>query len=148
MGEPPDVCQNNKSLHPRRRWLVPGDGDVTRRSGRSTIPIHNSHFPSNWELSTARATELVRMFIDRYQVEPNRLSAAGFAEYHPVDDNAIPEGRARNRRIDIVILNPALQEKSPFATPPAAPVPLAPPAGPPASAAASAASASPAPARR
>jgi len=95
-----------------------------------------------------RATELVRMFIDRYQVEPNRLSAAGFAEYHPVDDNAIPEGRARNRRIDIVILNPALQEKSPFATPPAAPVPLAPPAGPSASAAASAASASPAPARR
>jgi len=48
--------------------------------------------------------------------------AAGFAEYHPVDDNSIPEGRARNRRIDIVILNPALQEKSPFATPPATPI--------------------------
>jgi chemotaxis protein MotB len=54
-------------------------------------------------------------------VEPNRLSAAGFAEFHPVDDNDTAEGRARNRRIDIVILNPALQEKSPFANPPAAP---------------------------
>ena len=52
------------------------------------------------------------------------LLAAGFADYHPLDDNSIPEGRARNRHIDIVILNPALQEKSPFATPPAAPVAL------------------------
>jgi chemotaxis protein MotB len=61
------------------------------------------------------------MFIVRYHVEPNRLSAAGFAEFHPVDDNDTAEGRARNRRIDIVILNPALQEKSPFANPPSAP---------------------------
>jgi len=61
------------------------------------------------------------MFIVRYHVEPNRLSAAGFAEYHPVDDNDTTGGRARNRRIDIVILNPALQEKSPFANPPSAP---------------------------
>lgn len=91
------------------------------------VPIHNAHFPSNWELSTARATELVRMFIVRYHVQPNRLSAAGFAEYHPVDDNDNPEGRARNRRIDIVILNPALQDKMPFATPAAAPVATDPP---------------------
>ena len=95
------------------------------------VPIHNAHFPSNWELSTARATELVRMFIVRYHLEPNRLSAAGFAEYHPVDDNDIPEGRARNRRIDIVILNPALQEKSPFATPAAAPIAAEPTPEPP-----------------
>jgi len=86
------------------------------------VPIHNSHFASNWELSTARATELVRLFIVRYHMEPDRLSAAGFAEYHPVDVNDSAEGRARNRRVDIVILNPALQEKSPFSTPPAAPV--------------------------
>jgi chemotaxis protein MotB len=85
------------------------------------VPIHNAHFPSNWELSATRATELVRLFIDRYELEPNRLGAAGFAEYHPVDDNDTAEGRARNRRIDIVILNPALQDKSPFATPQAAP---------------------------
>jgi chemotaxis protein MotB len=90
------------------------------------VPIHNARFASNWELSTARATELVRLFLVRYHVEPNRLSAAGFAEYHPVDDNSTPDGRARNRRVDIVILNPALQEKSPFATPPAAHAPSTP----------------------
>ena len=124
--------------------IVPRAENLRIEGHTDNIPIHNGHFPSNWELSTARATELVRLFIVRYQVEPNRLSAAGFAEFHPVDDNAIPEGRARNRRIDIVILNPALQEKSPFATPAAAPVPLPPSAGPPAIAAAPAASPSPA----
>ncbi|HUL32637.1 MAG TPA: OmpA family protein [Candidatus Eisenbacteria bacterium] len=86
------------------------------------IPIHNSRFSSNWELSTARATELVRLFITRYHIDPQRLAAAGFAQYHPVDDNDTPEGRARNRRVDIVILNPALQERSPFASPATAPV--------------------------
>jgi len=111
--------------------IIPRTENLRIEGHTDNIPIHNSHFPSNWELSTARATELVRMFIVRYRVEPNRLSAAGFAEYHPVDGNGIPEGRARNRLIDIVILNPALQEKSPFATPAAAPVSTAPSTGPP-----------------
>ena len=65
------------------------------------VPIHNGHFPSNWELSTARATELVKLFIFRYRIMPTRLSAAGYAEFHPMDDNATAEGRARNRRIDM-----------------------------------------------
>ncbi len=115
--------------------IIPRTENLRIEGHTDNIPIHNSHFPSNWELSTARATELVRMFIVRYQVEPNRLSAAGFAEFHPVDDNDIPEGRARNRRIDIVILNPALQEKLPFATPAAAPVAAHPSTGPPATSA-------------
>lgn len=110
--------------------IIPRTENLRIEGHTDNIPIHNSHFPSNWELSTARATELVRMFIVRYRVEPNRLSAAGFAEFHPVDDNDIPEGRARNRRIDVVILNPALQEKTFFATPAAAPLAGQPPAGP------------------
>jgi len=81
------------------------------------VPIHNGHFPSNWELSTARATELVKLFISRYRIMPTRLSAAGYAESHPTDDNATAEGRARNRRIDIVILNPVLVEKTPLPGP-------------------------------
>jgi chemotaxis protein MotB len=107
--------------------VIPRMENLRIEGHTDNIPIHNSHFPSNWELSTARSTELVRMFIVRYHVEPNRLSAAGFAEFHPVDDNDTPEGRARNRRIDIVILNPALQEKSPFAIPPSAPAAMQPP---------------------
>jgi chemotaxis protein MotB len=75
------------------------------------VPIHTAQYPSNWELSTARATELVKLFILHYRVMPSRLSAAGYAEFHPVNDNSTPENRARNRRIDIVILNPVLNEK-------------------------------------
>ena len=103
--------------------IVPRTENLRIEGHTDNVPIHNSHFSSNWELSTARATELVRLFIVRYHVEPNRLSASGYAEFHPVDDNATSEGRAHNRRVDIVILNPALQEKSPFATPAAVPQP-------------------------
>jgi chemotaxis protein MotB len=72
------------------------------------VPIHNRHFASNWELSTARASDLINVFIERYGFEPQRLSAAGYAEFHPVASNDSVEGRARNRRVDIVILNPPL----------------------------------------
>jgi chemotaxis protein MotB len=72
------------------------------------VPIHTSLFDSNWELSTARASEFVKVLITRYQFPPTRLSAAGFAEFHPVSSNQTAEGRARNRRVDIVILNPSI----------------------------------------
>jgi len=62
------------------------------------VPIHNTQFASNWELSTARSTELVRLLIVKYGFFPDRLSAAGYAQYHPIADNAAPGGRAQNRR--------------------------------------------------
>jgi outer membrane protein OmpA-like peptidoglycan-associated protein len=71
-------------------------------------PIHNAQFPSNWELSTARATEIVRLLIVRDGFSPDRLSAAGFAEYHPVASNFTAEGRGMNRRVDIVVLGHSL----------------------------------------
>jgi chemotaxis protein MotB len=82
-------------------------------------PIHNSQFPSNWELSTSRATEIVRLLIVRNGFDPDRLSAAGYAEYHPVATNRTVEGRGMNRRVDIVILGHALTEPAlaPAATP-------------------------------
>jgi outer membrane protein OmpA-like peptidoglycan-associated protein len=67
-------------------------------------PIHTSQFPSNWELSTSRATEIVRLLIVRDGFGPDRLSAGGFAEYYPVATNRTSEGRGMNRRVDIVIL--------------------------------------------
>jgi chemotaxis protein MotB len=76
------------------------------------IPIHNAHFASNWELSTARASDLIKELIDRYHFEPQRLSAAGYAEFHPVAPNTTEENRARNRRVDIVILNPPMLEQA------------------------------------
>ncbi len=69
------------------------------------IPIHTAQVASNWELSTARSTELVRLLIVRYRFSPERLSAAGYAEYHPIASNETAQGRAQNRRVDIVILS-------------------------------------------
>ncbi len=71
------------------------------------VPIHTGRYRSNWELSTARASDLIKVFVERYAFEPRRLSAAGYAEFHPVAPNTTPDGRARNRRVDIVILNPS-----------------------------------------
>jgi two-component system, OmpR family, copper resistance phosphate regulon response regulator CusR len=68
------------------------------------VPIHTPQFASNWELSTARATETVRLLITQYQFPPEQLSAAGYAEYHPIASNDTEAGRALNRRVDVVIL--------------------------------------------
>ncbi len=70
------------------------------------IPIHNSRFDSNWDLSTARATEIIKLFISKYDIAPDRLSAAGYGEYYPVASNDTASGRAMNRRVDLVILTP------------------------------------------
>ncbi len=72
------------------------------------VPIHTVQFSSNWELSTARATEIVRLFIVRDGFAPDRLSGAGYAEYHPIASNRTAQGRGMNRRVDIVILGRAL----------------------------------------
>jgi chemotaxis protein MotB len=69
------------------------------------VPIHTAQMASNWELSAARSTELVRLLILRYRFSPARLAAAGYAEYHPIASNDTPQGRAQNRRVDIVILS-------------------------------------------
>ncbi len=68
------------------------------------VPIHNARFASNWELSSSRATGLVRLFIERFHYDPARLAAAGYAEYHPIQSNSSAEGRSMNRRVDIVVL--------------------------------------------
>jgi chemotaxis protein MotB len=82
-------------------------------------PIHNARFDSNWELSTARAADLVKLLITRYNFDPTRLAASGYAEFHPVSPNDTPEGRAHNRRVDVVVLNPQPPErKTPAASPP------------------------------
>jgi chemotaxis protein MotB len=69
------------------------------------VPIHTPQMASNWELSAARSTELVRLLILRYGFSPQRLAAAGYAEYHPIASNSTAQGRAQNRRVDVVILS-------------------------------------------
>lgn len=68
------------------------------------MPIHTAQFSSNWELSTARASAIARLLLERGIVHPENVSAAGYAEYHPVSSNATEAGRGENRRVDIILL--------------------------------------------
>jgi chemotaxis protein MotB len=86
--------------------LVTVPGNLRIEGHTDNVPIHTPQFHSNWELSSARASEIIRILLTREHIEPQRLSAAGYAEYHPIADNATEEGRRFNRRVDIVIVAP------------------------------------------
>lgn len=68
------------------------------------VPMTNKKYATNWELSTARATNVVRYFVEVENLEPSLFTATGNGEYRPVGDNNTPEGRQQNRRIEIKIL--------------------------------------------
>ena len=70
-----------------------------------SIPIHNQHFRSNWELSAARSIAMLELFCTKYEMPRSRFAIAGYADTSPVDSNNTPEGRGHNRRVDLVILN-------------------------------------------
>ena len=73
-----------------------------------SIPIRTARFSDNWDLSVARATAITRTLVDEYEVSGKSIKAAGRSEYRPVIDNKTPEGRALNRRTEI-ILSPKLE---------------------------------------
>jgi chemotaxis protein MotB len=77
--------------------------DLRVEGHTDNVPIHNQAFDSNWELSSARATGIARMMLQIKAVPPERLSAAGYAEFHPVASNDTVDGRAENRRVDLVV---------------------------------------------
>jgi len=83
-----------------RRFVVEGHTD--------NLPIQTKEFPSNWELSTARAVVVVKLLVAE-RVRPAVLSAAGYAEFDPVGNNTGAGGRAKNRRIEIILL-PNIEE--------------------------------------
>lgn len=78
------------------------DGYKMKFEGHTdNVPIHTAQFPSNWELSSARAIAVAKFFIDEMSFSPEGISAEGYGEYEPVADNSTPEGRAQNRRVEI-----------------------------------------------
>lgn len=84
--------------------LMNAPNDVAIEGHTDSRPISTSRYPSNWELSTARATSVLRyMLLQGF--DPARVSAAGYADTRPVADNATPEGQAANRRVEIVIVS-------------------------------------------
>jgi len=82
-----------------------------------SIPIHNSRFRSNWELSTARAIATMELLAGRYQISRSRMAVVGYAENLPADSNDTEAGRAHNRRVDVVLLAADGMRMEPLASP-------------------------------
>jgi chemotaxis protein MotB len=84
--------------------LIQQDTYAVRVEGHTdNVPIHTQRFPSNWELSIARAVSVVKYFIDAGKIDPQRLSAVGYGESRPLMANNSPGNRAKNRRVEIVL---------------------------------------------
>ncbi|MEE8577083.1 MAG: flagellar motor protein MotB [candidate division Zixibacteria bacterium] len=78
-------------------------------------PIRTAVYPTNWELASARATSVVRYFIENHDIRPSRISALGYGKFRPIRPNNTTENRASNRRVDIVVMTMELTLKEPSA---------------------------------
>jgi chemotaxis protein MotB len=96
---------NDEALLKLGNILTSLDNYIRVEGHTDNVPIKTAIYPSNWELSTARAASVVRLFINECGVSPEKVVAVGYGEYKPVADNATEEGRAKNRRIDIIVLS-------------------------------------------
>jgi len=97
-----------KTLSEVSSVLGSGDQAIEVEGHTDDVPIKNSRFPSNWELSSARASSVARLFID-HGVASGRLTVVGAAANQPIAPNDTPEGRARNRRITVTLMAPAIE---------------------------------------
>jgi len=86
------------------KLLVPHPKQVTVTGHTDNRPINTAEFPSNWDLSTRRATNFLKVLLENKSLAPAKFSATGKGEFHPVADNKTPEGRAKNRRVEVAIL--------------------------------------------
>ncbi|MDR2787787.1 MAG: flagellar motor protein MotD [Candidatus Accumulibacter sp.] len=93
---------SSRAMRAVAQVLAPTDFPIIIEGHTDDIPINTPQFPSNWELSAVRATTVLRLFVES-GVAPERLTAIGYADTHPVESNANAEGRARNRRVTILI---------------------------------------------
>ena len=100
-----DVLPGQASLIEQTGSILKRHNAVLRVEGHSdNQPIHNAVFASNWELSAARAMTVLLLLVDETHYDPTRLSMAGYGPYRPVADNATLDGRQKNRRVDLVVL--------------------------------------------
>ena len=105
------LLNSGNSTLARIATILGGHGFEIRVEGHTdNIPVHNSQFNSNWELSTARATAVVELLVEHHGFDPLLVSAAGYSEYHPVQANKTAQGRAANRRVDLVVVGQAVEK--------------------------------------
>lgn len=86
------------------RVIAPLPNSIRLEGHTDAVPIHTARFSNNWELSTARSIAVLQIFQDKFGLDPNRFAVAGYAQNLPVASNDTEEGRARNRRVEVVIL--------------------------------------------
>jgi len=79
------------------------DNNIIVEGHTCNLPINTPFYPTNWELSVARSVRVVRYLVEVKGMKPERFVATGYGEYQPLDTNETPEGRARNRRVTMVI---------------------------------------------
>lgn len=100
-----------KTLSEVANILGQGDQAIEIEGHTDDVPIKTPRFPSNWELSSARASSVARLFIE-HGVASGRLTVVGSAANHPVAPNDTPEGRARNRRMTVTLMAPAMERST------------------------------------
>lgn len=100
-----DINSSGLALLDKMAALIQKIPCVVRVEGHTdNVPIHTPRFPSNWDLSTARAVSVVKYLVDVANINPQRLSAVGYGESRPMVPNDSPADRARNRRVEIVLV--------------------------------------------
>lgn len=80
------------------------DNDIVVEGHTDNVPLNNATYPSNWELSAARAVAVLRYLNEVQNVDPTRLSARGYGEYAPIEPNDKPDNRRKNRRVNLLIV--------------------------------------------
>lgn len=111
-GKADIISQSNVILKEISNILKETDNGIRIEGHTDNLPIHTERFPSNWELSTSRATNVLRFLIQQ-GMPGEKLSAVGYGEYHPLIPNTDEESRRKNRRVDIVILRESMQKNEP-----------------------------------
>lgn len=86
------------------RLLEEQPREVVIAGHTDNVPINTREFPSNWELSSKRALNFMKIILENEKLDPSKFSATGYGEYRPIADNSTAEGRAKNRRVEVSIL--------------------------------------------
>ncbi len=101
----PKMVEILGKLTPSLKTLAKAGHDIIVEGHTDNVPIHNIYFPSNWELSTARATSVVQYMIQDQGMPPNHMGAIGYGQFHPIGPNDTEEHRSKNRRVVFFVKN-------------------------------------------
>ena len=101
----PKMVEILGKLTPSLKTLAKAGHDIIVEGHTDDVPIHNAYFPSNWELSTARATSVVQYMIQDQGMPPNHMGAIGYGQFHPLVANDTEEHRSKNRRVVFLVKN-------------------------------------------